>query len=98
MATHSGRTHDGSGRGLLLPFGVLIVGATVFFGGMLAAGLGISAIAAGSPSCTNVNPTTTVCQNPGNAQITTTPGTIATPYWGWPYWGGGLAISIGGWP
>jgi len=96
MATHSGRKHDGSARGLLLPLGVLIVGATLFFGGMLAAGLGISAIAAGSPSCTNVNPTTTVCQNPGNAQITTTPGTIATPYWGWPYWGGGLAISIGG--
>jgi hypothetical protein len=98
MAVHSGRQHDEAGRGLLVPFGVLIVGATLFFGGMLGAGLGISAIAAGSPSCTNVNPNTTVCQNPGNAQITTTPGTVATPYWGWPYWGGGLVISIGGWP
>ena len=98
MATHSRSRHDGSARGLLLPFGVLIVGAALFFGGMLAAGLGIAAIATGSPTCTSVNSTTTICQNPGNAQITTTPGTIATPYFGWPYWGGGLSISIGGWP
>lgn len=98
MATRSVSRHDGAARGLLLPFGVLIVDAALFFGGMLAVGLGISAIAGGSPSCVNVNPNTTVCQNPGNAQITTTPGTIATPYFGWPYWGGGLSISIGGWP
>jgi hypothetical protein len=50
----------------------------------------------GKPSCTNVNPTTTVCQNPGNTQISTSPGTVATPYWGWPFGGGGLIISIGG--
>jgi hypothetical protein len=98
MAMHSGSRHDRAARGLLLPFGVLIVDAALFFGGMLAVGLCIAAIAGGSPSCVNVNPNTTVCQNPGNAQITTTPGTIATPYWGWPYWGGGLSISIGGWP
>jgi len=86
-----------SGRDLLRPFGLLILGTMVFFGTMVAAGLGISATAGGSPTCTNVNGTTTVCQNPGNAQITTSPGTIATPYWGWPYWGGGgLVISIGG--
>lgn len=99
MAAHSGRTPAGPSRGLILPFGVLLAAAAVFFGGILAAGLGIAAIAAGSPSCTNVNANTTVCQNPGNAQITTTPGTIATPFWGWPYWGGGgFAISIGGGP
>ncbi|WP_431231678.1 hypothetical protein ACQ856_19260 [Mycolicibacterium psychrotolerans] len=74
-----------------------VVAATVlFFTAMLLAGLEIAATAAGSPTCTNVGPTTTVCQSPGNAQITTSPGTIATPNWGWPFWGGGLVISIGG--
>ncbi|WP_243841517.1 hypothetical protein [Mycobacterium sp. DL592] len=99
MTPHSGRTPAVPSLGLILPFGVLFAAAAVFFGGILAAGLGIAAIAAGSPSCTNVNANTTVCQNPGNAQITTTPGTIATPFWGWPYWGGGgFTISIGGGP
>lgn len=97
MTTHSGRKHDGSVLALLYPLGVLIVDAALFFGGMLAIGLCIAAIAGGSPSCVNVSPNTTVCQSPGNAQITTTPGTIATPYIGWPYWGGGLSFSIGGW-
>ncbi|ORB47571.1 hypothetical protein BST42_27370 [Mycolicibacterium rhodesiae] len=74
-----------------------VVAATVvFFAAMLFAGLEIAATASGSPTCTNVGPTTTVCQSPGNAQITTSPGTIATPNWGWPFWGGGLVISIGG--
>ncbi|MGY4709056.1 hypothetical protein ACXDF8_05735 [Mycolicibacterium sp. CBM1] len=67
----------------------------LFFGVVLLAGLAISATASGAPSCTNVSPTTTICQSPGNAQITTTPGTIATPNWGWPFWGGGLILSIG---
>ena len=67
-----------------------------FFAGVFLAGLAIATSASGSPSCTNVNPTTTVCQNPGNVQISTSPGTVATPFWGWPYWGGGLIISIGG--
>lgn len=49
-----------------------------------------------SPSCTSVGSTTTMCQRPGNVQIVTSPGTVATPSWGWPYWGGGLLIVIGG--
>ena len=49
-----------------------------------------------STSCTNVNSTTTVCQSPGNVQISTSPGTVATPAWGWPDWGGGFVINIGG--
>lgn len=73
-----------------------VVGTVLFFGAVLLAGLGIAATASGSPNCTNVGPNTTICQSPGNAQITTSPGTIATPYWGWPFWGGGLVISIGG--
>ena len=67
-----------------------------FFAGVLLAGLAIAASASGSPSCTNVNPTTTVCQSPGNSQISTSPGTVATPYWGWPFGGSGLIIGIGG--
>ena len=74
---------------------VVVVMAT-FFAGVFLAALAIAASASGSPSCTNVNPTTTVCQNPGNTQISTSPGTVATPYWGWPFGGGGLILSIGG--
>lgn len=73
----------------------VVVGTVLFFGAVLLAGLGISASASGAPTCTNVSPTTTICQSPGNAQIVTSPGTIATPNWGWPFWGGGLIISIG---
>jgi hypothetical protein len=74
---------------------VMLVAAT-FFAGVYFAALAIATSASGSPSCTNVNPTTTVCQNPGNTQISTSPGTVATPYWGWPFWGGGLIIGVGG--
>lgn len=49
-----------------------------------------------SPSCTSVGSTTTMCQRPGNVQIVTSPGTVSTPSSGWPYWGGGLLIVIGG--
>ena len=60
------------------------------------AGLAISATAGGSPVCTNTNLTTTICQNPGNAQVTTSPGTRANPnWWLWPWMGGGFTISIG---
>ncbi|MGX9787956.1 hypothetical protein [Mycobacterium sp. MMS18-G62] len=52
-------------------------------------------ISAASPQCTNTGLRTTTCQNPGNAQIVTTP--PVNPYpWGWP-WGGGFVFSIGGW-
>lgn len=83
-----------STRGIRLWHAVVVT--ALFFGAILLAGLAIAGVASGTPSCTNVSPNTTVCQSPGNAQITTTPGTIATPNWGWPFWGGGLIISIGG--
>ncbi len=78
----------------------VVAGTLLFFAAILLAGMGVAATASGSPpTCTNVGPTTTtVCQSPGNAQITTSPGgTIATPNWGgWPFWGGGgLVIGIG---
>jgi hypothetical protein len=66
---------------------------------MLGVGLVCTVWPAGAlanPSCTNVSSTTTMCQSPGNVQIVTSPGTVATPSLGWPYWGGGLVIGIGG--
>jgi hypothetical protein len=73
---------------------MLIVGA--FWFGMCFAGAVLPTTALAGTSCTNVNSTTTVCQSPGNVQIATSPGTVATPGWGWPYWGGGFVIGIGG--
>jgi hypothetical protein len=75
--------------------GPIVVVAVLLFG-MGSAAVAMSATVIAGPSCTNVGPTTTLCQSPGNAQIVTSPGTVATPSWGWPYWGGGLAISLGG--
>ncbi|AQA03890.1 hypothetical protein BVC93_17275 [Mycobacterium sp. MS1601] len=48
------------------------------------------------PSCTNagniVSGTSTVCQSPGNAQLTTSPGELGETQWGmWP-WGGGIGV------
>lgn len=74
----------------------VMLGVVTFFAAVFLAGLAIAESASARPSCINVNPTTTICQSPGNAQISTSPGTVATPYWGWPIWGGGLIISIGG--
>ncbi|WP_236950281.1 hypothetical protein [Mycobacterium sp. MS1601] len=48
------------------------------------------------PSCTNagniVSGTSTVCQSPGNAQLTTSPGELGETQFGmWP-WGGGIGV------
>ncbi|CAN5660640.1 hypothetical protein BH09ACT7_BH09ACT7_36370 [soil metagenome] len=85
---------DGRMRHLTFLRRTLVLWALVM--GMSLAASVSSAIALGNPSCTNVGSTTTLCQNPGNAQIVTSPGTVATPNFGWPYWGGGLVIAIGG--
>jgi hypothetical protein len=68
----------------------------------LFAAIGISAslmtapIAAAAPNCTNTGPNTTQCQTNGSAQIVTSP--PANNYWGgWPFWGGGLVLDLGGW-
>ena len=52
--------------------------------------------AAALPECTNTGPTTTQCERPGNAQINTSPSTPDTYPWGWPWWGTGITIGIGG--
>jgi hypothetical protein len=50
--------------------------------------------------CTNagniVSGTSTVCQSPGNAQITSSPGQLGETQWGmWPWgYGGGYGIGV----
>jgi hypothetical protein len=56
-----------------------------------------AAPAAAVPDCTNTGPTTTQCERPGNAQITTGPPYNTNDYpMGWPFWGSGITISLGG--
>lgn len=64
-------------------------------GGIGAATL-LAPAAAAAPQCTQVGPNTTQCQTNGSAQIVTSP-PVTNYYGGWPYWGGGLVISLGGW-
>jgi hypothetical protein len=49
--------------------------------------------ASAAPECTTTGPRTTMCQNPGNAQIVTTP-PHTSPVWPW---GGGFVIGFGRW-
>ena len=64
------------------------------------AGLATAPPAGALPECTNTSPTTTQCQNAGNAQINTGPPSNNDYPFGWPYWGGGwgggITIGIGG--
>jgi hypothetical protein len=59
-------------------------------------GFAVAPVAAAAPQCVNTSPTTTQCENPGNAQITTTPPFNSSfyPWFGWPF-GGGLVIGLG---
>jgi hypothetical protein len=51
--------------------------------------------AAAAPQCTDTGPSTTICQTPGHAQITTSPNPAFTnPYPGWGF--GGIGIGLGG--
>ncbi len=52
-------------------------------------------IAAAAPQCTTTAPNTTQCQTNGSTQIVTSP-QQNNWYGGWPWWGGGLVIGIGG--
>ena len=52
-------------------------------------------LATAQPKCTTVAPNTTQCQTNGSAQIVTSP-QQNNWYGGWPWWGGGLVIGIGG--
>ena len=56
-----------------------------------------AAPAAAVPQCTNTGPTTTQCETNGSTQINTSPGVQNNNYpFGWPFWGSGITISLGG--
>ena len=63
--------------------------------GAISAAVVAAPVAAAAPQCTNVGPTTTQCQTNGSSQIVTSPPVINN-WGGWPYWGGGIVISLGG--
>lgn len=68
---------------------VAAVGVALF------ASLLLAVPAAAAPQCTDTGPTTTICQTPGHAQITTSPNPALTnPYPGWGF--GGIGIGLGG--
>lgn len=56
----------------------------------------LAAPAAARPTeCTDTGPSTTVCQTPGHAQITTSPNpALQNPLAGWGF--GGIGIGVGG--
>jgi hypothetical protein len=56
--------------------------------------IAIAPVAAATPQCTNTGPNTTQCQTNGSTQIVTSP--QQNNNWGWPGWGGGIIIGIGG--
>jgi hypothetical protein len=64
-------------------------------GGACAA-VALAPVAAAQPKCTTTAPYTTQCETNGSAQIVTSP-QQNNNYGGWPFWGGGLVIGIGGW-
>lgn len=52
--------------------------------------------AGAAPQCTDVGPTTTLCQTNGSAQIVTSPPVVNNNFGGYPFWGGGVVIDLGG--
>lgn len=60
------------------------------------AAVALAPVAAAQPRCTTTAPNTTQCETNGSAQIVTSP-QQNNWYGGWPWWGGGLVIGIGGW-
>jgi hypothetical protein len=56
--------------------------------------IAIAPVAAATPQCTTTGPNTTQCQTNGSTQIVTSP--PQNNNWGWPGWGGGVIIGIGG--
>lgn len=71
-------------------------GFAMLFAVMAACALILTPVAAATPECTNKSPTTTHCQTNGSAQIVTSPPVVNN--WGaWPWWGGGIVISLGDW-
>jgi hypothetical protein len=69
--------------------------ATLLATGGICAAVAFAPVAAAQPRCTTTAPNTTQCQTNGSSQIVTSP-QQNNWYGGWPWWGGGLVIGIGG--
>ncbi|MDT5011977.1 MAG: hypothetical protein QOH57_3594 [Mycobacterium sp.] len=71
--------------------------AVLFAAAAVSLSVTTAASAAAVPQCINTGPTTTQCQTNGSTQINTSPSVTSNnnPF-GWPGWGGGLVISLGG--
>lgn len=71
----------------VMPMVFAVAGAT--------AAIAMPPVATAAPQCVNTGPTTTQCQRPGHAQITTSPPAMNNgPFYGWPY-GGGFVLDLG---
>ena len=75
---------------LIAPVGVIAAAAGVVVT------IAVAAPADALPVCTNTTPTTTLCERPGNSQVSTSPPYNTNYPFGWPFWGGGITISLGG--
>ena len=69
--------------------------STLFATAGACAAIATAPVAAAAPKCTTVAPNTTQCETNGSTAITTSPQQNGF-YGGWPWWGGGLVIGIGG--
>jgi hypothetical protein len=62
---------------------------------LAAVGVVTAPVAATAPDCINTGPTTTQCENPGNAQIVTSPPVRNYNNFPW-FFGSGFVIEFGG--
>lgn len=69
--------------------------ATLFAVAALGAAVGAAPIAGAVPECTATGPTTTLCQTPGHAQITTSPPAMDYSPWTAFLFGGVGIIGLG---
>ena len=59
------------------------------------AAVALAPAAEAQPRCTTTAPNTTQCQTNGSTQIVTSP-QQNNWFGGWPWWGGGIVIGLGG--
>jgi hypothetical protein len=64
---------------------------------VVGAGVILAPAAEAAPECTNTSTTTTLCQTNGSSQIVTSPPVNNNYFGGYPFWGGGIVIGLGGW-
>jgi hypothetical protein len=60
----------------------------------ISAAIATAPVTAAAPQCVTVAPNTTQCETNGSSAIVTSP--QLNNNWGWPWWGGGIVIGLGG--